>query len=233
MVDNNILSFAILAAIGLALIYFMGRKTGEDVATGAGAESVANNEGTVTFSPALADSTPAISNGCQPMAELPMGRRLCHEQVENVAVPTCPSVTACGPSCDYRLMKNNTNILSYPQVSNNYAPQTAVNQQFSNTSPLANGCFGRETLTSAELLPREDGHNVWQVVNPQAQGHLTDQNFLESAHHFGINTVGQSLKNPNLQLRSDPVIPKRDIGPFLQSSYEPDTNRRFFEIGQC
>ncbi len=233
MVDNNVFSFAILAAIGLGLIYFMGRKN-----AGMGvASDVVNNEGEMVYSPevqaAIAQSTPAISGGCQAMAEVPMGPRLCHDQVENVNSPSCPSTAACGPTCDYRLMKSNTNILPYPQVSNNYAPQTAVNQQFSNTAPLANGCFGRETLTSAELLPREDGHNVWQVVNPQAQGALTDQNFLESGHHFGINTVGQSLKNANLQLRSDPVIPKRDIGPFLQSSFEPDTNRRFFEIGQC
>jgi len=231
MVDNNILSFIVLAVIGLGLIYFMGRNT-------VGNDSVANNEGEVTHTPevmaALAESTPAISDGCSPMAVLPPASMegapaaTCHEQVETVA----------SPGCDHRLMKANTNILPFPQVSNNYAPQVPVNQQFSNTAPLATGangagCGGRDTLTSAELMPREDGHNTWQVVNPQAQGHLTDQNFLESGHHFGINTVGQSLKNPNLQIRSDPVIPKRDIGPFLQSSFEPDTNRRFFEIGQC
>lgn len=254
MLPNNILSFLVLAAVGLSLIYLIRR----------GSSSPANNEGVMTIGNigngrngnlgsvlsqdldlgdsaaaaiALDNSTPAIAvgaNACRNMAVLPMGKQMCQEQIENIVGPNCQTMPSCGADCDYRLMKINNNILPYPQVSSNYAPQVAVNQQFSNTINSVGGCVGgRDVLNSTDLLPREDGFNVWQATNPQSQGALTDQNFLEAGHHFGINTVGQSLKNPNLQLRSDPIIPKRDIGPFLQSTYEPDTNRRFFEIGQC
>jgi hypothetical protein len=132
------------------------------------------------------------------------------------------------------LMKNNTNVLPYSQPSNNFAPQADLNQQYSNSyqnQQVKLDCFPKDQLNAADLLPREDGYNTWQEVNPQVQGHLSDRNFLESGHHFGINTVGQSLKNPNLGLRSDPPIPQVSVGPWLQSTYESDTNRRNFEIG--
>lgn len=248
MLPNNILSFLVLAAVGLSLIYLI-RRGNSGAANNDGVMSVKSSNigevmseeldfgNNVEVIDALNNSVPAIAvgpNACRNMATLPMGKQMCQEQVENIVGPNCQTMPSCGADCDYRTMKINNNVLPYPQVSSNYAPQVAVNQQFSNTINSVAGCVGgRDVLNSTDLLPREDGFNVWQATNPQSQGALTDQNFLEAGHHFGINTVGQSLKNPNLQLRSDPIIPKRDIGPFLQSTFEPDTNRRFFEIGQC
>ena len=132
------------------------------------------------------------------------------------------------------VVKQNTNVLPYPQVSNNYAPQQAnLHGQFqikTGTQPSLD-CFPKDTVTPQELMPREDPYNTWQLSNPPVNGHLADRNFLESGHHFGIDTVSNSLKNPNLQLRSDPVIPQVPVGPWQQSTYSPDTNRRQFEVG--
>ena len=69
-----------------------------------------------------------------------------------------------------------------------------------------------------------------QVV-PNGQGNLGDQNFLNAGHHVGINTVGQSLRNANLQLRSEPANPQLKVSPWLQTTIEPDINRRAMEIG--
>lgn len=54
--------------------------------------------------------------------------------------------------------------------------------------------------------------------------------FLSAGHNFGINTVGQSLKNANLQLRGDPPIPKVPVGPWFNSPIQPDVNRKTFKI---
>jgi hypothetical protein len=131
------------------------------------------------------------------------------------------------------LVKQNTNVLPYPQYSNNYGPQASVNNQFQikTGKQPALDCFPKDTVTPQELMPREDPYNTWSQVNPTTQGHLADRNFLESGHHFGINTQGNSLRNANKQLRSDPPIPQVPVGPWLQSTIEPDTNRRAFEIG--
>jgi len=47
----------------------------------------------------------------------------------------------------------------------------------------------------------------------------------------GINTIGSSLRNANLQLRSEPIIPQAVVSPFLNSTISPDLNRKAFEIG--
>ena len=54
---------------------------------------------------------------------------------------------------------------------------------------------------------------------------------LEPKQFIGLDTVGQSLKNANLQIRSEPVIPKSNTWGIMMSSYEPDRMQVPFEIG--
>lgn len=97
---------------------------------------------------------------------------------------------------------------------------------------LPNDCFPRDRLTADDLLPKDAANSKWAQVNPAGQGDVKDQNFLSAGYMIGINTVGSSLKNANLQLRSEPVIPKVSVGPFLNSTFEPsDALRRPLEIG--
>ena len=93
-------------------------------------------------------------------------------------------------------------------------------------------CFPKDQLTPAELLPG-DANSKWAQSVPAGQGELGDQNFLTSGHHVGVNTVGQTLRNANRQLRSEPPNPQVKVSPWLQSTIEPDTNRKPLEIGGC
>lgn len=116
------------------------------------------------------------------------------------------------------------------------AQQQAVAQQQAAVQLMAQQAdamaisMGKDDLTSADLLPNENGFSSWGDAAPETNA-LEGRNFLESGHHFGINTVGQSLRNANVQLRSDPSIPQVDVGPWLQSTIDQDTNKRQFEIG--
>lgn len=92
--------------------------------------------------------------------------------------------------------------------------------------------FPKDQLTAEELLP-QDNSSLWAQVNPSGEGSLKDRNFLQSGYHVGINTVGQTLRNANLQLRSEPPCPQVRVSPFLQSTIEPDVSRKPFEIGGC
>ena len=94
------------------------------------------------------------------------------------------------------------------------------------------GCFPKDQLTPQELLP-QDNANTWAKSNPEGSGSLKDRNFLQSAHHIGVNTVGQTLRNANLQLRSEPPNPQVKVSPWSQSTIEPDMNRKPMEIGGC
>ena len=94
---------------------------------------------------------------------------------------------------------------------------------------LPSECYPKDVLSSADLLPR-DANSLWAQVNPSGQGSLADQNFLTAGFHIGINTVGQTLRNANRQLRSEPLNPQVKVSPWMQTTIEPDINRRPLEI---
>ena len=101
-----------------------------------------------------------------------------------------------------------------------------------NASDRKNTSFPKEQLTAEELLP-QDNSSLWAQVNPSGEGSLKDRNFLQSGYHIGINTVGQTLRNANLQLRSEPPCPQVVVSPWSQATITPDLGRKPFELGGC
>ena len=99
-----------------------------------------------------------------------------------------------------------------------------------NTNQLPSDCYPKDINTAADLLPT-DANSLYAQVVPNGQGALTDQNFLTAGYHIGINTVGQTLRNANRQLRSEPPNPQVKVSPWNQTTIEPDSNRRPFNIG--
>jgi len=99
-----------------------------------------------------------------------------------------------------------------------------------NTNQMPQECYPKDILQPQELLPR-DTESTWAQSVPAGQGSLSDQNFLNAGFHVGVNTVGQSLRNANRQIRSDPPCPQVKVSPWMQTTIEPDTNRKPMEIG--
>jgi hypothetical protein len=96
-------------------------------------------------------------------------------------------------------------------------------------TPSPSGCYPRDQLTPGELLPK-DANSTWAQQNPMGTGSLKGKNFLSAGALVGVNTVGQSLRNANQQLRSEPPNPQVPVSVFFNSTIEPDTNRRDMEI---
>ena len=92
------------------------------------------------------------------------------------------------------------------------------------------GCYPRDQLTPSELLPR-DMNSIWAEQNPMGPGSLKGKNFLSAGALIGVNTVGQSLRNANLQVRSEPPNPQVAVSIFNQSTIAPDISHRPLEIG--
>ena len=82
----------------------------------------------------------------------------------------------------------------------------------------------------AELLPK-DTNSQWAQLNPSGKGELANINLLKAGYHIGIDTVGQTLRNANLQIRSEPPNPQLNVGPWNLSTIEPEFTRVPFEIG--
>ena len=115
-------------------------------------------------------------------------------------------------------------------LGSNQNEQPAPVESAAQNSELPAECYPKDVLKSADLLPN-DANSVWAQTNPNGQGSLTDKNFLNAGFHVGVNTVGQTLRNGNRQLRSDPPNPQVKVSPWMQTTIEPDVNRKPMEIG--
>jgi hypothetical protein len=81
----------------------------------------------------------------------------------------------------------------------------------------------------SDLLPI-DKNSEWSSLNPMGVG-VNTPDVLQAGYHIGLDTIGQTMRNANLQERSDPVIAKTNIGPWNQSTIEPDLARTPLELG--
>ena len=82
----------------------------------------------------------------------------------------------------------------------------------------------------SDLLPT-DTNSQWSSLNPMDHSSPELPDMLQAGYHIGLDSIGQTHKNANLQLRSDPIIPKANVGPWNNSTYEPDMLRQPLEIG--
>ena len=135
------------------------------------------------------------------------------------------------------------NTLTPPQVVNSGGNVSAVDPMQDNLDgpalvgssnglsnlPVSN-CVNKDLLNPTDLLPK-DVNNTW-ANGLVPDNELKNVNLLNAGHHVGINTVGSSLRNANLQLRSEPPNPRTEnLCPWNNSTIEGDTMRLPLEIG--
>jgi hypothetical protein len=96
---------------------------------------------------------------------------------------------------------------------------------------LPPSCSRAPVSDPSELLPK-DTNSQWAQLNPTGSGDLQNVNLLRSGYHMGIDTIGNSLRNANQQIRSEPANPQLNVGPWNNTTISPDTMRVPLEIGQ-
>jgi len=115
----------------------------------------------------------------------------------------------------------------YPQPA-----QEGSNEVFSSLDNVSNASMERSSVQNpSDLLPR-DNNSKWADLNPSGKGDLANINLLKAGYHIGIDTIGQTLRNANLQIRSEPPNPQINVGPWNQSTITPDYMRPPLELGQ-
>jgi hypothetical protein len=79
-------------------------------------------------------------------------------------------------------------------------------------------------LSSSELLPKGEIGASWAAVNPVGSEDLKGQNFLQAGYHSNINVVGiaQTNRNASWDIRSELPNPQSKVGPFLNTTIDPD-----------
>jgi hypothetical protein len=78
---------------------------------------------------------------------------------------------------------------------------------------------------SSDLLPKADPLNTeFAEFAPKLDG-----NWLQSDRYTALDTVGNSKRNANYQLRSDPPIKRTSVGAWNNSTLESDLLRKPLE----
>ena len=98
------------------------------------------------------------------------------------------------------------------------------------TMGLHPSCSNPSATNPGDLLPK-DMNSEWSRLNPNSNNDLANVNLLKAGFHAGIDTIGSSLRNANLQLRSEPPNPTKNVSPWMNSTIEPDLMRVPLEIG--
>jgi len=139
--------------------------------------------------------------------------------------------------------KTNSNGANRPTNNNGASPKVMAslplgdNEQFASVSGIATPtrqCYPQNTLKPDDLLPMDKKNDVnnFNKDYPVSEGILKGVNFLESGYQVGVNTVGQSLRNSNQQLRSEPANPQVNVSPWQNTTIGPDLARRPLEAGE-
>ena len=95
-------------------------------------------------------------------------------------------------------------------------------------------CYPQQTLKPEDLLPADEAKaaNEFASTALTAEG-IMHGNLLKAGEHIGVDTVGQSLRNANRQLRSEPPNPQVNVSPWMNTNIGPDLMRRPLESPSC
>lgn len=124
------------------------------------------------------------------------------------------------------------------QNTSNVFPSTgSENVQYASASGasttmhgLPPSCTPQQTVDPMDLLPK-DVNSQWAQLNPTGAGDLKGVNLLSAGALIGIDTIGNTLRNANLQVRSEPPNPQLNVGPWNNTTIAPDLMRVPLELG--
>lgn len=126
---------------------------------------------------------------------------------------------------------NNANkIIGTPSTTNTYAPYNGAASTSVSNSLTSTNDINKPASNPADLLPINTNISSWASSVPTTD--LKGINLLNPSQITGINTQGSSLRNANLQVRSEPANPRSNTNcPWNISTIESDTFRKPLEIG--
>ena len=109
-----------------------------------------------------------------------------------------------------------------------------VQQAVTGLGRTPSSCYPQQTLKPEDLLPTDESKAIqeFNIAKPVGEGILQGVNLLDAGYHVGVNTIGQSLRNANRQVRSEPPNPQVNVSPWMNTTIGPDLPRRPLEVGE-
>ena len=112
----------------------------------------------------------------------------------------------------------------YMSGPNSLGGNAANVQGIQGRTPSSQQTYSESVLSASELLPKGELGASFAAVNPVGADDLKGQNFLQAGYHSNINVVGiaQTNRNPSYDIRSEAPNPQSRVGPFLNTTIDPD-----------
>jgi hypothetical protein len=138
---------------------------------------------------------------------------------------------ALGPADWDAYFDHNNNVVGNSQTGENdkFLPVDETNAGYAvfksrgkATCGSNQNCEPEDLFDADKYLPQEVNDD-WYEVMPEPIS-VKNRHLINITKPIGINTIGTSLRNASWDLRQSPSCPKYQVGPFNQSSIEPDTN---------
>lgn len=100
--------------------------------------------------------------------------------------------------------------------------------------PASQSVYSDTTLSAGELLPKGELGASFAAVNPSGAGDIKGQNFLQAGSHTNtaIQGVSQTNRNASHDVRSEVPNPQTAVGPFLNSTIEPNPFKRGIQVAE-
>lgn len=97
--------------------------------------------------------------------------------------------------------------------------------------PASSSVYSDAKLSVSELLPKGELGASFAAVNPSSLNDLKGQNFLDAGYHTNTAVAGVSQinRNSSWDIRSEVPNPQSKVGPFNQTTIEPDPFKRSLE----
>ncbi len=162
----------------------------------------------------------------EPVADAPVEVPVVPEPVAETTEDAQPSMAPTPPPTEQLPLESMQESYSGPVASEANNNETFLPVEGIKSEPTS--CYPQNTLTPKDLLPqgKEEEIEQWDENNPAQEGILKGVNFLDAGFHVGVNTVGQSLRNANLNLRAEPPNPRVQVSPWLNTTIDQDLTRK-------
>lgn len=121
---------------------------------------------------------------------------------------------------------NNALVENGHNANDEYTGRDETNDLYASYTPGQKKPLTDDEIFKADnFLPQEAHNKEWFDVMPEPIS-IKNKHLINVSRPVGVNTIGNSLRNPSYDIRGTPPCPKFVVSPWQQSTIEPDHNIR-------
>jgi hypothetical protein len=107
--------------------------------------------------------------------------------------------------------------------NDNYSGKDETDDKYASYNSGPKKMMTDEDIFKSDNYLAKETNQSWFEVPPEPIS-IKNRHLINISRPIGVNTIGNSLRNPSYDLRGSPPNPKFVVSPWMQSTIEPDLN---------